>query len=103
MAFRMVARVDDLHEQSGTLVTVDGEDIVLFKRGGGVYAINNVCAHQHFSMLHQGSVCDFEVTCPMHGWIYDMRTGDSTTGQGKVAAYAVKVVGREVFLELPGG
>ena len=89
-----------LHEQHGSLVSVDGNDIVVFKRGTTVCAMSNVCAHQHFSMLHQGPVKDFEVTCPMHGWTYDMRTGQSTTGQGRVASYPVKVQGNDVFVDV---
>lgn len=100
MAFTKVASLDNLHERRGTLVTVNGKDIALFKHGSSVFAINNVCAHQHFSMLHEGLLDRFEVTCPMHGWKYDIRTGGSTTGQGKVTCYGVKVVGDDVFIEV---
>lgn len=95
-----VIAVQKLHEHRGTLVTVDGKDIALFRRRDTVCAISNVCAHQHFSMLHQGPVKEFEVTCPMHGWTYDIRTGKSTTGQGNVAVYPVKVTGNDVFVEI---
>ena len=101
MAFVRVTTVGKVHEQLGTLVNVDGEDIVLFKRNGKLFAMNNVCAHQHFSMLHKGHIDNFEVTCPMHGWTYDIRTGQSTTGQGKVATYEVKIVGEDVRIDMP--
>ena len=100
MAFIKVANVDQLKERCGTLVTVNGEEIALFRCGSAIFAINNVCAHQHFSMLHQGRIEHFEVTCPMHGWKYDIRTVDSTTGQGHVSRYDVKVVGDEVFIDV---
>ena len=99
--FVKVTTIQQVHERRGTLVTIDGEDITIFKRDGQLYAVGNVCAHQHFSMLHQGEIDGFEVTCPMHGWRYDIRTGRSTTGQGKVASYNVKVSGQEVLLEIP--
>jgi nitrite reductase/ring-hydroxylating ferredoxin subunit len=99
--FIKVTTIDQLHEKRGKLVTVDGEDVVIFKRANDLFAINNVCAHQHFSMLHQGSVEEYEVACPMHGWVYDMRTGKSITGQGRVSSYKVKVVGEDVFIEFP--
>src|SRR5262245_60924288 len=99
--FVKVTTVKEVRELRGTLVSIDGEDITLFKRNGEVFAINNVCAHQHFSMLHQGEIEGFEVMCPMHGWKYDIRTGMSTTGQGKVASYKVKVVGEDILVEIP--
>jgi nitrite reductase/ring-hydroxylating ferredoxin subunit len=98
MEFVKVAQVDRLHIRRGTLVAVNGEDIVLFKRGAEVFAISNVCAHQHFSRLHDGSVTDFVVTCPMHGWSYDFRTGSATSGQGRVRSFPVKILGNDVFV-----
>ena len=101
--FVKIAKFDRLHESRGTLVAVKGDDVVLFKRGETVYAISNVCAHQHFSKLHDGPVAGFEVTCPMHGWSYDMRTGIATSGQGRVATYAVKVVGNDIMIASADG
>ena len=80
---------------------VNGEDIALFKRNGEYFAVNNVCAHQHFSMLHQGMLEECTITCPMHGWTYDLRTGKATTGQGRVATYNVRVQGQDVLIEVP--
>ena len=96
--FVKIAQVDRLHRLRGTLVAVNGEDIVLFRRGSDVFALSNVCAHQHFSKLHDGSVTDTEVTCPMHGWTYDIRTGGATSGQGKVRSFPVRVLGNDVFI-----
>ena len=96
-----VARVKDIREQSGTLVRINEEDVVIFKRNEEYFALSNVCAHQHFSMLHQGTLEDCTVTCPMHGWTYDMRTGKATTGQGRVATYNVKIEGMDIFIEVP--
>jgi nitrite reductase/ring-hydroxylating ferredoxin subunit len=99
--FVKVARLAEIHERRGMLVTVDGEEIALFKCDGEVHAISNVCAHQHFSMLHKGEVDGCIVTCPMHGWKYDMRTGKGTTGDGRVARFRVRTVGEAVMIEIP--
>jgi len=98
MEFVKIAQVDRLHSKRGILVEVNGEDIVLFRRGGEVYAISNVCAHQHFSKLHDGNATETEVTCPMHGWSYDIRTGGATSGQGRVRSFPVKILGNDVFI-----
>jgi nitrite reductase/ring-hydroxylating ferredoxin subunit len=93
-----VARVQDLREKRGFLVRVAGEEISIFKIDGEILAIGNVCPHQHFSKLHDGEIKGFTVTCPMHGWTYDLHSGVSTNGSGRVKTYAVEVRQDEVFL-----
>ena len=99
--FVKVATLREIHENSGKRIVVNGIEIAIFKRANSLYALNNVCAHQHFSLLHEGALVELTVTCPMHGWTYDMCTGISTTGQGKVATYAVKTEGDDVLVEVP--
>lgn len=101
--FVKVARMDVLHEQRGTLVHVDGEDIALFKRDGVVYALSNVCSHQHFSKLHDGEIEGLRVTCPMHGWTYDLTSGKAINGGGRVRTYDVLVSDGDVFLGMRDG
>ncbi len=96
-----VATLDELREEGGRLVVVDGEDVALFKRGGMIFAIQNVCAHQHFSKLHEGEVDGLTVTCPMHGWTYSLVTGKAINGDGKVRRYDVNIEGNDVYIESP--
>ena len=96
-----VATIDQIREAKGFVVVVEGNEIALFKRNGELFALNNSCAHQHFSVLHQGKLDGCTVECPMHGWTYDLRTGMATTGQGRVATYAVTTKGNDVYIELP--
>ena len=96
-----VASVDDLHEERGLRVSVDGEEVALFKRQGIIYALHNVCAHQHFSLLHEGETEGLFVSCPMHGWKYDIATGEAIRGSGKLRVYEVKIQGDEVLLKVP--
>lgn len=90
--------LNDVREGRGSLSRVGGEEIALFKIRGECFAIGNVCPHQHFSMLHDGEVKDFTVTCPMHGWTYDLRTGQSTNASGKVKSFEVVIQGDELFI-----
>jgi nitrite reductase/ring-hydroxylating ferredoxin subunit len=93
-----VARVQDLRDNRGFFAKAGGEEISVFKIGGEFFAIGNVCPHQHFSQLHDGEVKGFTVTCPMHGWMYDLRTGVSTNAGGKVKTYEVEIRRDEVFI-----
>lgn len=98
-----VGKLKDIPERCGKLVIVDGEDVALFRRDKNVYALSNLCSHQHFSMLHKGEIDGLSVSCPMHGWTYDMTTGIAVKGNGRVKTYRVKVVDEEIFVEPPDG
>lgn len=101
MKLVQVATIDQIRIGAGLRVVVDGRELALFGCGDRHYAVSNVCAHQHFSLLHRGIVRGCTVECPMHGWTYDLRTGRSTTGEGSIAAFPVKIEGRNVSVELP--
>ena len=99
--FVRVAKKTELFASRGLSVRVDGEDVAVFQVGADVFAVRNVCPHQHFSLLHQGEIKGFALTCPMHGWTFDLRTGKAIIGGGNLRQYAVKVVGDEVWVERP--
>lgn len=82
-----------------TLVTVNGEDVVLYRRGSEIFALGNECPHQG------GNLCDGWIegdilSCPLHGWEFDLRTGVCMTIPGESAArYAVSVDQGAIYLE----
>lgn len=92
--------IDEIKEWKGKRVVIDGVEIALFKADGKIYAISNVCPHNRFSMLHEGEFKDCVVTCPMHGWAYDVRTGISVNVSGKVKTYDVEVKNGKVFVRI---
>jgi len=98
--FVKAASVDQVKEQHGLRVEIDGREIAIFKRGMEYFAIGNICAHQHFSVLHEGHLDQLTVQCPMHGWVYDLRTGRSVEGSGSVPRYEVEVRGTDVYVEM---
>jgi nitrite reductase/ring-hydroxylating ferredoxin subunit len=96
--FTRVAFLQEIPERRCKLVSVDGEDIVLWKVGGKIYAMNNVCPHQHFSKLHEGTLDGLFLTCPMHGWTFSLENGRAKTGNGRAKVYEVLVRNQEVYL-----
>jgi NAD(P)H-dependent nitrite reductase small subunit len=89
-------------EGRGKRIKVGDDEVALWHVHGKFYAINNVCAHQHFALLHQGMLEGLTVTCPMHGWTFSLETGKAMTGSGRVRTYPVKVVGEDVWVEARG-
>jgi nitrite reductase (NADH) small subunit len=48
--------------------------LALFHVAGDFFVLDGVCPHQG-GPLGKGSLCDHIVTCPWHGWQFDVRTG----------------------------
>lgn len=55
-------------------VLVDNRVIAVFRHARAWFAIDGMCAHQG-GPLADGVVRDGCVTCPWHGWQYDLATG----------------------------
>ncbi len=98
--FVTVARVDDVAPGQSRLVTVNGRMVGLFNVGGTFHAIDNVCLHRG-GPLHEGGLGGRIVTCPWHGWQYDVTTGtlvqDPAVG---VTKHATRIVGSDVQIRL---
>jgi len=97
--FVVVANVNDVKEGEGKVVEANGKTIALFNVEGKIYAIDNTCKHAG-GPLGEG-ICDGNVvTCPWHGWKFDVTTGVSPVNpQVKADTYEVKVEGEEVKIK----
>jgi nitrite reductase/ring-hydroxylating ferredoxin subunit len=69
-----LARASDLPPGTAKEVVAAERVIALFNAGGTFYALDGVCPHQG-GPLGQGFLEGCIVTCPWHGWQFDVRTG----------------------------
>ncbi len=79
---------------------VEGKAVAVANVGGQFHAISNICVHRG-GPLADGPLEGAVVTCPWHGWQYDVRTGK--VGQSPtlgVDRYAVEVRGDEIFIDV---
>src|SRR2546426_6813357 len=74
VTFVRVASARDLPPGEGRVVVVQGHPVALFNVDGRFYAVSNVCLHRG-GPIGEGMLDDAVVTCPNHGWEYDVRTG----------------------------
>lgn len=61
-----------------------GKEIALFNIEGEIYALDNSCPHQG-GPLGEGDIEDSCVTCPWHGWQFDVKTGNCINMPGEDA------------------
>ena len=100
MPFVRVVGVSDLKPGENKVVEVNGEQVALFNVDGEFFAISNTCAHRG-GPLGEGYLEGDVVTCPWHGWRFNVKTGNNAIMPNmKVQNYQVKVEGNDVLVSL---
>src|SRR5213082_2440139 len=74
MAFVRTAKTNEITPGTIREFQVEGKAVALANVGGKYYAINNTCLHRG-GPLGQAVMNGVVVTCPWHGWQYDVTTG----------------------------
>ena len=95
-----VAKTSEIPTGTGKVVEVGGKTIAVFNCEGTLYAIDNTCKHRG-GPLGEGSLAGTTVTCPWHGWEYDVSSGACTTDDSvKVQKFELKVEGQDILVAL---
>ena len=93
-----VAAVQELPAGSGGEYVAGERIVALFNVGGEFYALDGICPHQG-GPLGKGELAGCIVTCPWHGWQFDVKTGAVTFNpREKVPTYEVRIEGSDVFV-----
>lgn len=93
-----VAKVNEMPAGTAREFQADGKVIALFNVDGKFYATDNVCLHRG-GPLGQGPLEGETVTCPWHGWQYNVTTGEAVfNDQVKVQTFEVKVEGDDIVV-----
>jgi len=96
--FIRVATVGEIALGQAKVVMVGRREIALFNIDGSFHAIENTCPHQG-GPLAEGWLDGPVVTCPWHGWCFDVRTGRMTLGDyALVDTFDVHVDGDAIIL-----
>ncbi len=99
--FVRVASAEEIPAGGGMAVEVRGRVIALFHaRDGKFYAIDNACRHQG-GPLAEGEVDGHTVFCPLHGWAYDITTGECLEdSERSVERFEVKVEDGAIWVKV---
>ncbi len=100
--FVKVAKKSDLPQGACKHVELEdkGISIALYNVNGNLYAMNGTCPHMG-GPLGEGDLDGNVVTCPWHGWQFDVTTGNCVIRPGlKQTAYPVKAEGGDILVDL---
>lgn len=90
----------DVSQGTGSIVELGDKQVAVFCVGGQYYAIDNVCPHRG-GPLGEGDLDGTIVTCPWHGWEFDVTSGKSPINPAAcVKSFPVKLEGDDVLVEV---
>jgi nitrite reductase/ring-hydroxylating ferredoxin subunit/DMSO/TMAO reductase YedYZ heme-binding membrane subunit len=89
-----------IEEDYGVVVVPPrGEPIAVFRHGGRLSAVTNLCAHQN-GPLGEGRVIDGCITCPWHGYQYRVEDGCAPPPfTEKLATFRLRIVDGRVWID----
>ena len=100
MAQHKIANISDIPEGQGKTFTIEGQEVAVFNKAGQFFAIDNTCIHKGGS-LGEGSLEDETVTCPLHGWQYNITNGQCLANpEAKLNTFTIIVENDEISLEI---
>ena len=95
--FRPALTLAELPLGSSRKVTVNYQDILLFRYDDGIFALSALCPHAR-GPLEKGFVRDGVLTCPWHNWTFDVRTGQSPGGS-RARTFPVMLDGESILVD----
>lgn len=120
MSDHVIAHTDELDDGDRLLCEIEGRQIAVFRIDGEYQAYTNWCPHQ------AGPVCEGTITgtwdaefdretlevsmdwcnedeilsCPWHGWEYDVTSGNSLSSDARLLSHPVRVEDEEIIVSV---
>lgn len=97
-----VAAVEDCLPGEARELVAEGRIVALFNVAGRLHALDGICPHQG-GPLGKGRLSGCVVTCPWHGWQFNVETGQHQTSPSLVhPRLEVRVEAGTVYVDLDG-
>ena len=98
--FERVASVGEIKDGGSKIVGAGGRYVAVFNLGGRFYAFENVCPHMG-GPVGEGFLESGTITCPLHAWDFDIRTGEAKSMPGqRLNTFEVKVEGDDILVKV---
>lgn len=94
--------LDDVWEGTPLAVSVEGQQIALYRFGSEVHAIGDLCPHQKDVKLSEGYLDGDTIECPMHQSCFNVRTGQvlSPPARENLPVFEIRIEDGQVFVAL---
>jgi nitrite reductase/ring-hydroxylating ferredoxin subunit len=94
--FKTIATKSEIPAGQGKIFEIDGNSIAVWNVNGNYYAFQSVCPHRG-GPVGEGEMEGNVITCPWHGWSFDVTTGVSPINPAaKLTCYQVQVEGEQI-------
>ncbi len=100
MSWHYLCEANELLEGSSREFVVEGRIVALFHTAENWQAVDGMCAHQG-GPIAQGKLDGTCVTCPWHGWQYDITNGKNLlTGKQMLDCFEVEQRDQGVWVRI---
>lgn len=104
-----LSKSKDIYEGRGYKFEFHEDDdmqMAVFRVGGSLYALSNICPHRHQERIFEAMIDSKELTatCPLHYWTYSLATGQNVNqkqGIKSLTKYEIFEEDGEVWAEKP--
>jgi toluene monooxygenase system ferredoxin subunit len=84
-------------------LVIDGVKVLLVNLDGTIHAFEDRCAHQA-ALLSKGRLEGNVLTCGVHHWCYDVRTGTGVNPESaRLRRLTTKLENGEIFVDVSDG
>jgi 3-phenylpropionate/trans-cinnamate dioxygenase ferredoxin subunit len=103
LEFVPIGEVAEIPNGERIYVDIDEHNIVVFNIAGKLYAIADLCSHDDGPLGDGELESDYEIKCPRHGAIFDIRNGKAKTLPAiiDIPAYPIRINGGKVEVGIP--
>ena len=100
MEWHAVGPTSDVTEAAVTLRTFGRRSVLLVRIQGEIRAFDGMCPHAG-GPLARGDVIGTVLTCPLHGWRFDLgNAGRETHGFADLRSLPTRIDGDRLFVQL---
>ena len=100
MTWHSAGKASEWTVGEGRELLIDGRIVAIFRTAEKFFAIDGMCAHQG-GPIAQGQLDHNCVTCPWHGWQYDITSGvNLLTKKQMLDCFNVEQRDDEIWIEL---
>ena len=100
MSWIDIGHIDEVPLRGARLLKTPMGCIAVFRTGEAeVFAASNSCPHKG-GPLSEGIVHGQSVTCPLHNWVFDLKTGQAQgADDGRIETYPLRLEGGRILID----